>query len=101
MGKKHYSHVNKYFCKKLIDKTDLYFKLRTSYQLMPDRIKLKSQDLVKGLANTVLHSEVICIKLHKRIMGNKKKTSELQCSHLEVIKKLDNSFYFKIIGILC
>lgn len=35
-----------------------------SYQLMPDRIKLKSQDLVKRLADTVLHSEVICIKLH-------------------------------------
>ena len=35
-----------------------------SYQLMPDRIKLKSQDLVKRLADTVLHSEVICIKLY-------------------------------------
>ena len=35
-----------------------------SYQLMPDRIKLKSQDLVKRLADAVLHSEVICIKLH-------------------------------------
>ena len=38
--------------------------VRASYQLMPDRIKLKSQDLVKRLADTVLHSQVICIKLH-------------------------------------
>jgi len=53
---------------------------------MPDRIKLKSQDLVKGLANTVLHSEVICIELCKCITHNKKKMSELQCSHLEVIQ---------------
>ena len=44
---------------------------------MPDRIKLKSQDLVKGFANAVLHGEVICIKLHVCTMHNKKKASEL------------------------
>ena len=36
-----------------------------SHQLMPNRIKLKSQDFVKGFADTVLHSQIICIKLHK------------------------------------
>ena len=49
---------------------------------MPDWIKLKSQDLVKGLANTVFHGEVICIKLHVCTMHNKKKASELFNLHV-------------------
>ena len=61
---------------------------RASYQLMPDRIKLKSQDLVKWLADTVLHSEVICIKLHVRYNAKQKGV------WMMYICNLDSSVYY-------